>query len=205
MARPRRTREQFAAAFWAKTEPDGDCLIWRGSVLNNGYGHTMYQARKLLAHRAAYELAHGPIPPKMEVCHRCDRRLCVAPAHLFLGTHAENLRDMSEKGRASRWQAEKDECVNGHPFSPDNTHVTPAGYRECRTCRRETKARYRMRQAQGESAAPLKIMRETCKRGHALTPDNTYVAPSGARTCRTCKRDYTRARQRRNYATRKAA
>jgi hypothetical protein len=51
------------------------------------------------AHRFAWELAYGPIPPGLSICHRCDNPPCVRPDHLFLGTTRENVFDSIAKGR----------------------------------------------------------------------------------------------------------
>lgn len=100
-----------ARIFWtldllmSKTEPSGGCLLWTGPVYRKtGYGAIKSRTMKLhtTAHRLAWALRHGPIPDGLCVLHRCDVRRCIRDEHLFLGTIADNQRDMSEKGRSYR-------------------------------------------------------------------------------------------------------
>ena len=90
--------QQFLAKY-AKPAPQGDCLLWQKSGLARGYGTLTINGRKQLAHRRAYELANGPIPPGMVVRHRCDTPACVNPKHLDIGTQADNMADSVAKGR----------------------------------------------------------------------------------------------------------
>ena len=91
--------------FWlkvdSKTTPGG-CWPWRGATLD-GYGRTSFNGVPVGAHRLSMALTlRRNLEPKELVCHRCDFRACCRPAHLFLGTHQENMRDMVEKGRSAR-------------------------------------------------------------------------------------------------------
>jgi hypothetical protein len=82
------------------------CHIWTGPRDRNGYGKISLSKRSSIsAHRAAWQLASGGIPPGMFVCHTCDNPPCCNPAHLFLGTPLDNARDRDRKGRTSRHHA----------------------------------------------------------------------------------------------------
>lgn len=82
------------------------CWLWTSCVDSDGYGYlhnrTIDAAKNLKAHRVAYEEFIGPIPEGKYVCHTCDVRSCVNPAHLWLGTHEENQNDRIAKGRSAK-------------------------------------------------------------------------------------------------------
>jgi len=82
------------------------CLEWQGATPGGRYGMIGAGRRNgrmemFQTHRIAYALAYGD-PGELCVCHHCDNPKCIDPLHLFLGTHKDNMQDMSIKGRSGK-------------------------------------------------------------------------------------------------------
>lgn len=101
--------------FWAQVDKSGDCWVWIRGRTKAGYGELWDGTRVIHAHRHAWALENGPIPVGMYVCHSCDNPPCVRPEHLFLGTAADNNRDMRVKGRANDVGRPPGRRVGWHP------------------------------------------------------------------------------------------
>ena len=89
--------------FWAKVDKRGpdECWPWTASKNAAGYGWFGFNGRVQRAHRVAFQIAHSADISGQFVCHSCDSPSCVNPAHLWLGSPRDNMRDMAAKGRAA--------------------------------------------------------------------------------------------------------
>jgi DNA-binding XRE family transcriptional regulator len=98
--------------FWANVNRRGEseCWEWRGYRNPSGYGRMNVGGRAgrlEMTHRLSWEIHNGPIPGDLRVLHHCDNPPCVNPAHLWLGTQLDNIRDRTEKGHHNFLVGEK--------------------------------------------------------------------------------------------------
>lgn len=101
-----RNDEKLWDRYWKHTEYDDrtGCRNWIGAMSMTkgkkyGYGHLEIKGKTIYAHRFAWALHFGRIPPNTLVLHKCDNVRCCNPDHLFLGTHKDNTYDAIIKGR----------------------------------------------------------------------------------------------------------
>lgn len=114
-------------------EPNSGCWLWTGNTGVDRYGKPTYgrfgvmvarrRQKSVQATKVAWELYRGPVPHGMWMLHKCDVKACVNPAHLFLGSHADNVADMVAKGRQSRGERHK-----GSKVSEDGARAIRAAY-----------------------------------------------------------------------------
>jgi len=94
----RKISETLLRAFWGRVDVRSGCWGWSG-YKHRGYGRLNIGDTTIGAHRLSWVIHRGRIPVGIHVLHACDNRECCNPAHLFLGTNDDNVKDKIAKGR----------------------------------------------------------------------------------------------------------
>lgn len=99
-----RMHDPLDVRVWSRIDRSGGpdaCWLWTGAKNNRGYGQITNQQRRIYGHRLVWSFVNGPIPESLQILHSCDNPPCCNPAHLSIGTQADNMQDCSAKGRTA--------------------------------------------------------------------------------------------------------
>lgn len=145
-------RASIEERWWNKVDRRGDdeCWPWLAARDRDGYGKFQYGPKggqtHIRAHRWIVDYLHGPIPLGLVVLHSCDNPPCVNPAHLSVGTVADNNAEKFARDRHPiPWgtplaNLRKTECKRGHSLA--DAYVDSRGFRHCRECGRAASRRH---------------------------------------------------------------
>lgn len=185
---------RYTERFWLKVDRSGGpeaCWPFTDATLF-GYGVFRVGKRKVKAHRFAYVVTYGvePVGTLDHDCHSpewcslpndadCPHRRCCNPKHVTDRSQAQNA---ARGNPRYRQLASAEACARGHEYTPENTHYTAEGWRQCRACSAE---RARLARA-GTPPEPTGEARTHCRSGrHEWVDANTYT-DHGVRKCRLC-------------------
>lgn len=122
-----------AERFWPRVDKTGGteaCWPWTGGRGGKYGSFALTHHTSVGAHCMAWALANGPIPNGMMVLHSCDNPPCCNPAHLFIGTHSDNMKDAAAKGRLALQQRGRIQRATGTRHH--NSRLTEDNVREIR-------------------------------------------------------------------------
>lgn len=85
--------------FWSNVKKGRkrECWPWTGRLFKDGYGEFFFGNKRFRAHRVAFRIAYGPVPPDQQVLHKCDTPSCCNPDCLYAGTHTQNMTDKAAR------------------------------------------------------------------------------------------------------------
>ena len=181
--------------FWNRVNKTETCWLWIGGTWDGRYGTFSHKpGHSIAAHRFAYELSNGAIPPGLTIDHLCGVTLCVNPEHLEAVTLRVNiLRSNAVSGLNSR----KRLCSYGHALLGTNLVIDNTGRRQCHICinRRAQESRARHPKPPRTSwpshppygPAAANAAKTHCPKGHPLSGANLITTNKGARRCRICR------------------
>lgn len=134
---------------WKET-PTG-CWEWNGAKNSSGYGVVTLRRAKIYnqrVHRLVYQIHNGDLHSDLVVRHKCDNPPCVNPEHLEIGTHSDNMNDMSVRNRSGHsYENRNNRCPNGHIMTDPIsfkviTKKNGYSYRTCVECAKARSRRY---------------------------------------------------------------
>lgn len=127
-------------------DPGSGCWLWEGAPVN-GYGWICAPTKgSRFAHRASYQTFVGPVPEGLMICHKCDVKLCVNPAHLYAGTAKNNFDDWVSRagGSLPKGRPSIPLCHRGHDL--DKYRKSPGRKAFCLECQNVRRALKRQAQ-----------------------------------------------------------
>ena len=122
--------------------PFSGCWIWMGP-LSSGYGALSHKGKWMRAHRASFIASNPGKPPPKLVCHDCDVKECVNPAHLYSGDHTTNRADVVTRSGWTNSFGRRDQCGVGHQYEEGSYFLNKAGARICVECKNAKQRAYR--------------------------------------------------------------
>lgn len=194
-----------------KATAEGGCWEWRAGKKGGGYGVFYLDGKLRGAHRVALLFFKGlDIDAPLEAMHSCDNPSCVNPDHISYGSHSDNMRDASAKGRVVRVQDWRGELNPKAKLSADQAtaiiELVLSGVSRTDAAKQHGVTPERVSQimiAAGHpsevsataAAAAARKAKTHCKRGHPLEGENLRINSGGGRVCKECSRTYGAARR----------